>query len=46
LSVLSEKTLKAENDKNCLIICLHVLRSLLGSFSLKEMSIKKPELSF
>lgn len=46
LSILAEKEVKGQNDKNCLIICLHVLRTLLGSFSLKEINIKKPELAF
>lgn len=29
-----------------MIICLHVLRTLLGNFNLKELNLKKPELAF
>ena len=46
LTVLAAKESRAQNDKNCLVICLHVLRSLLGSFSLREVSLVKPHLSF
>jgi hypothetical protein len=46
LTVLAAKQAKAENDKNCLVICLHVLRSLLGCFSLREANLVKPNLAF
>ena len=36
LSYLAEKEIKLQNDHNCLIICLHLLRSLLGNFDLKQ----------
>jgi hypothetical protein len=46
LSVLAGKETKAENDRKCLVICLHVLRTLLGNFSLREVNLIRPTLSF
>ena len=46
LCILEQKEIKLQNDKNCMIICLHVLRTLLGNFNLKELNLKKPELAF
>jgi hypothetical protein len=47
LSILSAKSIRLSNDENCLIICLHILRSLLGIPNLKDISLKEfPQLSF